>query len=69
MTNQKIRLVLEQAIQDLGAPRMTYAPSVEIKELRNIVRRVSRTLLTALKEINRENKNQSQAADDQLKPQ
>lgn len=58
MTNQKIKSVLEQAIQTLGAPRMTYAPSVEIKELRNIVRNVSRTLLMALKEINREVKNE-----------
>ncbi len=54
MTNQKIKSVLESAIERLGAPRMEYAPSVEIKELRNIVRAVSRTLLTALKEINHE---------------
>lgn len=54
MTNEKIKLVLESAIQCLGSPRMEYAPSVEIKELRNIVKGVSRTLLIALKEINRE---------------
>lgn len=58
MTNQQIKLVLEQAIQTLGAPRMTYCPSVEIKELRNMVRNVSRTLLVALKEINREIKSE-----------
>lgn len=69
MTNRKIQLVLEQAIQELGAPRMTFAPSVEIKELRNTVRAVSRILLTALKEINRENKHKGHTEDDHLKPQ
>lgn len=58
MTNQRIKSVLEQVITRLGAPRMTYAPSVEIKELRNIVKAVSRELLTVLKEINREVKNE-----------
>ncbi len=59
MINQKIKLVLEEAITRLGAPRMTYAPSVEIKELRNTVKAVSQILLTALKEINREIKSKT----------
>lgn len=46
----KLKALIEAAIQNLGVPRMTYEPKVEIKELRNIVKGVSRSLLKGLKE-------------------
>ena len=42
---------IQKALEELGAPRMTYAPNVELQELRKIVHKVSVRLFRLLGRI------------------
>lgn len=46
-----IKEEIQKALEELGAPRMTYAPSVEVQELRKIVNKVSLRLFRLLGKI------------------
>ncbi len=46
-----VKLKLEGMLNDLGAPTMTYAPTVEIKELRKKIQRANGQLLSLWEEI------------------
>lgn len=55
MTPKYVRLQVQKALQELGAPRMSYAPSVELTELKNIVSTVSGRLMRLVRRIQKEN--------------
>jgi hypothetical protein len=46
-----IKEEIQKALEELGAPTMSYAPQVEAKELRRIVNRVSVRLFRLLGRI------------------
>lgn len=46
-----IKEEIQKALEELGAPRMTYAPNVELHELRKIVNKVSLRLFRLLGKI------------------
>jgi len=49
MTKKQLIHQIEQAIQELGTPTMSYAPTVEAAELRAIVKCVAARLMRVLR--------------------
>lgn len=46
-----IKEEIQKALEELGAPRMTYAPNVELQECRKIIQKVSLRLFRLLGRI------------------